>query len=110
MSDASLPELPFTSVKFRRSYEMDPVDELLERIAYALKHNAGIELQALHNTLLTIELPTTKWREGYLMEEVDAHLDEEHRRIGQALGIQPANPASLSDFPLADVFRKYQQD
>lgn len=46
MSDASLPELPFTSVKFRRSYEMDPVDALLERIAYALKHNAGIELQA----------------------------------------------------------------
>lgn len=60
MSDASLPELSFTSVKFRRSYEMDPVDALLERIAYALKHNAGIELQAPRH------YPISRWQTSSL--------------------------------------------
>lgn len=110
MSDAAVPELPFASVKFRKSYEMGPVDALLKRVDRAIANNALIELQTLHSSLLTMALPTTKWREGYVMSEVDMRLDEEHQRVSRALGIPQAEPMSLADFPLAEVFRKDLKD
>ena len=59
----------FTPVRFRESYEMEQVDELLDRLEEAASrgHSLGPVADTAH-------LQTGKWREGYDIGEVDQFL------------------------------------
>ena len=64
-------DVRFTPVRFREGYEMDSVDQLLDRL-----ENAASRGQPLQPVVDTAHFPTVKWREGYDIGEVDRFLAE----------------------------------
>jgi len=64
-------EARFDPVRFRASYEMKDVDDLLDRLAAAFR--AGTPVADL---VAEARFATTKFREGYAIDQVDRFLDE----------------------------------
>lgn len=83
-------ESRFHPTRLRTGYSVDEVDDFLDRCRATLTHYetggsaAAVSLAKSPGTgaLLTaadarsVRFPTTKWREGYAMEEVDDLLDQ----------------------------------
>ncbi|NUU19380.1 DivIVA domain-containing protein [Cellulomonas humilata] len=60
----------FAATKFRPGYDQVEVDDLLDRVADALRTGGDVA------DLGSVRLTQTQWREGYDIAEVDAFLDE----------------------------------
>lgn len=83
-------ESRFRPTRLRTGYVVDVVDDFLDRCRATLIHyEQGGQASAVLLTkpgstgallsaadVRAARLPTTKWREGYVMEEVDELLDE----------------------------------
>lgn len=68
---ARIRDVRFTTLTFRRGYNMDEVDELLDALETAAL--AGASPAAV---VAESRLTTTRLRPGYAIAEVDAFLDE----------------------------------
>ncbi len=61
----------FTPVRFRESYAMESVDQLLDELESAASRG-----QPLRPVVDAAHFPTGKWREGYDVGEVDRFLEQ----------------------------------
>lgn len=79
----------FAVTKFREGYEMDQVDDFLDRIATALDVAAEGGVPSLSvDDVLEMRFTATKYREGYDQDQVDDFLDQVIRtmRADPAIG------------------------
>lgn len=63
-------DVRFTTARVRVSYDMNDVDEVLDRLVDTI--DAGQDPRPI---AVTAEFGTVRWREGYTMKEVDSFLD-----------------------------------
>lgn len=81
-------DVRFTTGRVRTSYDMNDVDELLDRLVDTIE--AGGDPRPL---MAAAEFRTVRWSEGYTLGEVDNFLD--------ALQLDPALvPAATGEFPI----------
>lgn len=77
----------FRATKFREGYDLDEVDDYLDRIVATLRaRQAGEAGDVTLADLDTVAFTATRFREGYEMADVDDFLD----RVRVELGGKPA--------------------
>lgn len=64
----------FTITKFSTGYDLDDVDDFLDRIAAQL--TAGSTLDELLATISQVTFRETRWRDGYRSDQVDSFIDQ----------------------------------
>lgn len=79
----------FAATKFRPGYDQDEVDDLLDRVADALRTESDVV------DLDVVRLTQTQWREGYDIAAVDAFLDE--------VRVSLASPRQVAQTAQADL-------
>ncbi|MBI9113580.1 DivIVA domain-containing protein [Sanguibacter suaedae] len=96
----------FSPTHLRQGYEVDAVDEFLDRVVEVLREyesGSGEPPSLVVADVRSTQFAVTKFREGYAMEEVDAFLDEvertlsDHERAQRARGSARAPGTRFAD-------------
>lgn len=88
----------FTATKFREGYDVEQVDDYLDRVAAALEaYEKGTPATGLFTSQQArdVRFSATKWREGYEVTEVDDLIDS----IVSALTSYEAGPRATPQTP-----------
>ena len=96
----------FRPVRFGEGYDMQEVDDFIDRIEHALHTGDG---SVTADQILQQRFTRTRFSEGYAMDDVDRYLDRvplpqlQAGSAGPALsGPAPSGPATVRDLPDAD--------
>jgi len=91
----------FRPVRFGEGYDMQEVDDFIDRIEHALHTGDG---SVTADQILQQRFTQTRFSEGYAMDDVDRYLDRvalPQLQAGSA-GPAPSGPATARDLPDAD--------
>lgn len=96
----------FRPVRFGEGYDMQEVDDFIDRIEHALHTGDG---SVTADQILQQRFTQTRFSEGYAMDDVDRYLDRvalPQLQAGSAgpapSGPAPSGPATARDLPDAD--------